>query len=66
MSLRAPDDQDIVIVGGTGDLARRKLLPALYNLHLEGVLPAQGKIIGYARTKRSDDEFRAVATAAVK
>ena len=66
MSLQEPEDQDIVIVGGTGDLARRKLLPALYNLHLEGVLPGQGKIIGYARTKRSDDEFRAVATAAVK
>ena len=66
MSLQAPEDQDIVIIGGTGDLARRKLLPALYNLHLEGLLPAQGKIIGYARTRRSDDEFRAAAAAAVK
>ena len=66
MSLGAPEDQDIVIIGGTGDLARRKLLPALYNLHLEGLLPVQGKIIGYARTGRSDDEFRADAAAAVK
>ena len=65
MSLQAPEDQDIVIVGGTGDLAHRKLLPAFYNMHLEGLLPAQGKIIGYARTGRSDDEFRADAAAAV-
>ena len=66
MSLQAPEHQDIIIVGATGDLARRKLLPALYNLHLEGLLPAVGRIIGYARTKRSDDEFRAAAAAAVK
>ena len=66
MSLGAPEDQDIVIIGGTGDLARRKLLPALYNLHLEGLLPVQGKIIGYARTGRSDDEFRAAAATAVR
>ncbi len=65
MSLRAPADQDIVIIGATGDLARRKLLPALYNLHLEGLLPVQGKIIGYARTARSDDEFRGDAADAV-
>ncbi len=66
MSLQAPEDQDIVIVGATGDLARRKLLPAFYNMHLEGLLPAQGKIIGYARTGRSDDEFRGYAADAMK
>jgi glucose-6-phosphate 1-dehydrogenase len=60
------EDQEIIIVGATGDLARRKLLPALYNLHLEGLLPAQGQIIGYARTGRTDDEFRADAASAVK
>ncbi len=66
MSLHAPEDQDIVIVGGTGDLARRKLLPAFYNMHLDGLLPSQGRIIGYARRGRSDDEFRADAAAAVR
>jgi len=66
MSLQRPEDQDIVIVGATGDLARRKLLPALYNLFVTGLLPAQGRIIGYARTNWSDDQFREVAAAAVQ
>ena len=66
MSLQAPKDQEIIIIGATGDLARRKLLPALYNLHLEGLLPARGKIIGYARSYLSDDEFRARAADAVR
>ena len=66
MSLQRPEDQDIVIVGATGDLARRKLLSALYNLFLAGLLPAQGRIIGCARTSWSDDQFREVAAAAVR
>jgi len=66
MSLKRPEDQDIVIVGATGDLARRKLLPALYNLFVADLLPAQGRIIGYARTDWSDDQFREAAAAAVK
>ena len=66
MSLESPEDLDIIIVGATGDLARRKLLPALYNLFLRDLLPPQGKIIGYARSQRSDDEFRAAAAAAVR
>lgn len=66
MSLALPDDQDIVIVGATGDLARRKLLPALYNLALGGLLPERGRIVGYSRTRQSDEEFRASAEAAVR
>ncbi len=66
MSLDQPEDQDIVIVGATGDLAKRKLLPALWNLHLGGLLPERGKIVGYARGASSDEEFRASAVAAVK
>ena len=61
MSLEPPEDQDIVIVGGTGDLARRKLLPALYNLYLDGLLPPQGAIIGYARGEMDDGGFRTMA-----
>ncbi|MGH2631912.1 MAG: hypothetical protein ACRDG3_00760, partial [Tepidiformaceae bacterium] len=49
MTLECPPGQDIVIVGATGDLARRKLIPALYNLYLGDLLPDEGKIIGYAR-----------------
>lgn len=66
MSLQAPEDQDIIVIGATGDLARRKLLPALYNLHVAGLLPKLGGIIGYARTEWTDDDFRAAAKAAVQ
>jgi glucose-6-phosphate 1-dehydrogenase len=66
MSLRPPDDQDLLIFGATGDLARRKLLPALFNLQLTGLLPEKGRIIGYARTGWTDEEFRDAARAAVR
>lgn len=46
-------------MGITGDLAARKLLPALYALHLEGKLHPDTKIIGYARSSRSAGELRA-------
>ena len=46
MTLEAPESQDMVIIGATGDLARRKLLPALYNLFVRDLLPPQGRIIG--------------------
>jgi glucose-6-phosphate 1-dehydrogenase len=67
MSLAKPADQDIIIVGATGDLARRKLLPALYNLHATNdLLPENGRIIGYARSQLSDEEFRARAADGVR
>ncbi len=66
MSLEPPAAQDIVIVGATGDLASRKLLPALYNLCVSGLLPPEGKIIGYARGEVSDDDFRKMAHDAVQ
>ncbi len=65
-SMEAAQAQDIVLVGATGDLARRKLLPALYNLALDGLLPAEGEVIGYARGQLTDDEFRRHARAAVR
>jgi len=48
-----------IIFGGTGDLNWRKITPALYNLFLENWLPDQFAIIGTARTKLTDDEYRA-------
>jgi len=66
VSLKPPENQDIIIVGATGDLARRKLLPALYNLFAAGLLLARGRIIGHARTNWSDDQFREVGAAAVR
>ena len=66
MSLRSAADQDIVIIGATGDLARRKLLPALYNLYMRDLLPAKARIIGYARRSMDDDQFRSKAEEAVR
>ena len=51
----------LVIFGATGDLARRKLLPALYNLAHEGALPERFNLIGVSRRDQSDDEFRTLA-----
>ncbi|MGI8903208.1 MAG: glucose-6-phosphate dehydrogenase [Solirubrobacteraceae bacterium] len=48
----------LVIFGATGDLAHRKLLPALYNLAHEGALPERLELVGVARHEQSDDEFR--------
>jgi len=66
MSLRTPPDQDIVLVGATGDLAARKLLPALYNLELEGLLPTSGDLIGVAPMAWDDARFRAHAEQAIR
>ena len=49
----------LVIFGGSGDLARRRLIPALYNLLLDGLLPANFAVIGLGRKKMTNDEFRA-------
>ncbi len=47
-----------VILGITGDLAARKLLPALYELHLQDHLHPESRIIGYARSDLTDAELR--------
>ncbi len=49
----------LVIFGGSGDLARRRLIPAVYNLLLDGLLPSNYVVIGLGRTPMSDEEFRA-------
>jgi glucose-6-phosphate 1-dehydrogenase len=56
----------LVIFGATGDLARRKLLPALYNLAHEGALPERFGLVGNARSEMTDEEFRAMAIASVR
>jgi glucose-6-phosphate 1-dehydrogenase len=55
----------LVIFGASGDLAKRKLLPAIYNLAHEGALPERFNLIGCARSEWSDDEFREVAKEAI-
>ncbi|WP_266168736.1 glucose-6-phosphate dehydrogenase [Dyella subtropica] len=49
---------DLVIFGGTGDLAVRKLLPALFHRFLDGQIPAGSRIIGIAREALDDDGYR--------
>src|SRR5918997_4429514 len=56
----------LTIFGATGDLAQRKLLPALYNLAHDGALPERFHLVGVSRTEHSDDEFRELAADAIK
>ena len=53
-----PQPCTIVIFGATGDLTHRKLVPALYNLAADGDLPPSVAIVGFARRKKTDEEFR--------
>ncbi|MBI2886049.1 MAG: glucose-6-phosphate dehydrogenase [Chloroflexi bacterium] len=55
----------MVIFGGGGDLAKRKLMPALYQLALNRLLPAEFTVLGFARSPLSDEEFRRTMRAAV-
>src|SRR4051794_24663030 len=55
----------LLMFGATGDLARRMLLPSLYGLDADGLLPANLRIIGTARTVLDDGEFRERARAAL-
>lgn len=50
-------NKGIIIFGGTGDLAYRKLLPALYNLHCLGLLPEDYKIVGVGRRDYSKEDY---------
>lgn len=48
----------IVIFGASGDLTSRKLIPALYELHCKGRLPEKTQIVGFSRTKYSNETWR--------
>ena len=56
----------LVIFGATGDLAQRKLLPALYNLAHEGSLPEHFELIGIARHKQAHEDFRRIACESIE
>ena len=64
--LRVPPDQDLVVFGATGDLAHRKLIPALYELSSQGLLPRRGEVVGTASTELDDEGFRQLARRAVE
>lgn len=55
------DPFDIVIFGGTGDLSRRKLLPALYHRWVDGQIPENSTIIGTARSEMDTSSYRELA-----
>jgi len=56
----------LVLFGATGDLAHRMLLPSLYGLDSDGLLPAKLRIIGTARTALDSDAFRGTAVTALQ
>jgi glucose-6-phosphate 1-dehydrogenase len=66
VALAAPHPQAIVIFGASGDLARKKIIPALYELSREGLLPERHVIVGYAFSDWSDEAFRDHAEQSVR
>jgi glucose-6-phosphate 1-dehydrogenase len=56
----------LVIFGGTGDLAQRKLLPAIYNLAHEGALPERFNLIAVSRSDDSNEDYRAMARESIQ
>ncbi|MFN7027469.1 MAG: glucose-6-phosphate dehydrogenase [Pseudorhizobium sp.] len=60
------DPFDCVVFGGSGDLAERKLLPALYHRQIEGQFLEPTRIIGASRSPLTDDEYRHFAREALK
>lgn len=60
------DPFDLVIFGGTGDLARRKILPGLFRRYCAGQIPDDSQIIGAARADHDADEFRQIVADAIR
>ena len=59
------DPFDLTIFGGTGDLARRKILPGLFRRFCSGQMPEGSQIIGAARSEMSDAEYREMVSDAI-
>ncbi len=56
----------LVIIGGGGDLAQRKLLPAIYNIAFEKLLPESSAVVGFGRRDISDEAYRALARKSIE
>jgi glucose-6-phosphate 1-dehydrogenase len=56
--MAAPDPCVIVIFGASGDLTSRKLIPALYEMHVAGMLPERCSVLGVSRTAMTDEAWR--------
>ncbi len=62
---KVPEPCTVVIFGATGDLAHRRVLPALVNLRRAGLLPPESSVLGYARRPYTDETYRAEMAVAV-
>jgi len=59
ISLSLPHEPTVIVIfGASGDLTRRKVVPALYNLFLDHWLPERFAVIGFARTSFTETSFR--------
>jgi glucose-6-phosphate 1-dehydrogenase len=56
--MKKPDNHILVIFGASGDLTYRKLIPAVYDLFRQNLLPEKFAILGVSRTEISDEKFR--------
>src|ERR1700675_800083 len=56
----------VVLFGASGDLAKRKVIPALYDLAIHNALGTSYAIVGFARTHMTDEAFRSTITEAAK
>jgi glucose-6-phosphate 1-dehydrogenase len=56
--MEKPSNLILVIFGATGDLTSRKLIPALYSLRIQGLMPEKCTLIGAGRTDKTVEEFR--------
>jgi glucose-6-phosphate 1-dehydrogenase len=63
---RVPDPCVLVVFGATGDLARKKLIPAVYDLANRGLLPAGFVLLGFARRDWGDGDFESLARTAAQ
>jgi glucose-6-phosphate 1-dehydrogenase len=66
MALASPPPQTLVVFGASGDLARRKLFPALYDLAYEGLLPQRYAIVGSGGSRLDEADFRERARGGVE
>jgi len=64
--IAVPEPLVFVVFGASGDLAHRKLIPAVFKLWCDKLLPDQAVVLGYARSKKSDQQFRTELHESVK
>ena len=64
--MESPDNLILVIFGASGDLTSRKLIPALFSLRAQNIMPERYAILGVSRTKMTNEEFRTKMIGAIK